>query len=28
VALGQRHDVPTPVNRTLFQIIRVLEGAA
>jgi 2-dehydropantoate 2-reductase len=27
VALGQRHDVPTPVNRTLFQIIRVLEGA-
>lgn len=27
VALGQRHGVPTPVNRTLFQIIRMLEGA-
>jgi len=27
VALGQRYGVPTPVNRTLFQIIRVLEGA-
>ncbi|MEE4609168.1 MAG: ketopantoate reductase family protein [Desulfobacteraceae bacterium] len=26
VALGQRHNVPTPVNRTLFQIIRMLEG--
>ena len=28
VALGRRYNVPTPVNRTLFQIIRVLEGAA
>jgi 2-dehydropantoate 2-reductase len=28
VALGERYGVPTPVNRTLFQIIRVLEGAA
>jgi 2-dehydropantoate 2-reductase len=28
VALGERYNVPTPVNRTLFQIIRVLEGAA
>jgi 2-dehydropantoate 2-reductase len=28
VALGERYGVPTPVNRTLFQIVRVLEGAA
>jgi 2-dehydropantoate 2-reductase len=28
VALGRRYNVSTPVNRTLFQIIRVLEGAA
>ena len=28
VALGERYRIPTPVNRTLLQIIRVLEGAA
>jgi 2-dehydropantoate 2-reductase len=27
-ALGERYAVPTPVNRTLFQIIRVLEETA
>ncbi len=28
VSLGQRYGVPVPVNRTLFQIIRVLERQA
>lgn len=28
IALGKAHDVPTPVNQTIYQIIRVLEQNA
>ena len=27
MALGQRHGIPTPVNQTLFDLIRTLEAS-